>query len=199
MNVTALFSKDWSPWLAHLIGALTLAAVAWCGYQFAIHPLQNEFVAKSSQLESLEASTRQLGDLRRTYRTLVQEVSQLKLTAGDVREGRLPTEARESEFLQQLEKHTRQAGIRLDDFGQTGVQHGPHYSTLGIRLQFQADYQQACEFFDTIEGLDFVFNNKEFTMIDGDSNQRFRVIWAVDLVFNPNQQTPTNHAFAGVK
>ena len=197
MNISGMFSNNKGPWLAHLVGVLLVMMCAWCGHQFSIQPIKNEVAALTNEQNVLEELTPQLGRLRRERRVLAEKVDQLDPVT-DTSQTQLPVQLDEAKFLEQLGQLTRQSGIRLNDFGQTDIQHGPNFSSLGINIQFMASYQQLCEFFGTIEGLDFVFDSKQLSVVST-GEEKFRVTWAFDLMFDPNQQASSYKKIARVQ
>ena len=134
------------------------------------------------------------------------EAQQLKLTAQlhELRERaksathRIPTQAREDEFLTLLSHTARKTGVDVQDFRPLGILQNSDHDQMQVRLTGQADYSAVCRFLDALRAAPRMnrVTLMELSVVDAQRRQ-CSIDMTLDIFFNNRRGDKPKVAAAG--
>jgi Tfp pilus assembly protein PilO len=146
INRTAQNKRTLVVWSTNLLGVLAALAIIVAAYQAHNWLGRERALVEARQRDDMALLAR-AEQVQANRDSAAQQLATLSEQLADVKR-RLPSSAKEAEFLAQLSALAEHSGVRLKNFRPGQVANGPSLNTCEVQLSLVGPFASICKLFD---------------------------------------------------
>ena len=182
--------------LTHVCGVALFAIATLPIYYFGLVPGEEAVVTNQLRTGKLRKEMKGADLIRGEYRMLTGAIAGVEDSPLPSIE--IPTAANDTQFLGHVSSIAAEHGITIDDFRIGDVKHQKRLSSLGVEIEFTANFTSICKFFDQVAALPQLSRLTHLEIAASNVPESYPVVAEFELCFfaapEPDREIARNSA-----